>query len=205
MARLMRQERILALKIVYYGPGLSGKTTNLQMLHEQFPADSRGDLVKLDTETERTLFFDYFPADLGTLSGFKLKADMFTVPGQSFYQTTRRVVLEGADGVVFVADSHPRREQANLSSMESLVTNLHSYGRQLGDVPVVMQWNKRDLAKKLSVGLLEKTLNPQGFPSIEATAITGEGVKQTQELILDRVLKDLRKRSRSRQAPRTRQ
>jgi len=198
MARLMRKERILALKIVYYGAGLSGKTTNLEQLHAQFPGEATGDLVKLDTETERTLFFDYFPADLGTLSGFQLKADMFTVPGQSFYQTTRRVVLEGVDGVVFVADSHPRREEANLSSMESLVDNLQSYGRDLNDVPVVMQWNKRDLPKKLPVGLLEKTLNPTGFPSIEAAAITGQGVKQTQELILEHVLTNLRKRSRTR-------
>lgn len=202
MARLMQAQRVLALKIVYYGPGLSGKTTNLEQLHAQFPKEDRGDLLKLDTETERTLFFDYFPAELGKLSGFKLKADLFTVPGQSFYHTTRRVVLEGADGIVFVADSDPRREEANIASLENMAENLSSYGRELSDVPVVMQWNKRDLPNALSVKLLERTLNPHDFPSIEASAFTGEGVKETHDQVLKLVLQDLKSKARSRRTGR---
>lgn len=198
MARLMQAKRILALKVVYYGPGLSGKTTNLEQLHASFPGKERGELLKLDTETERTLFFDYFPAELGTLSGFRLKADIFTVPGQSFYHTTRRVVLEGVDGIVFVADSDPRREEANVASYENMVNNLESYGRSITDVPVVMQWNKRDLPKTLSVKLMEKVLNPHGFPSIEAAALDGSGVRETHDLILKLILEDLQQRARSR-------
>lgn len=198
MARLMRAQRVLALKIVYYGPGLSGKTTNLEQLHSSFPNDKRGDLVKLDTETERTLFFDYFPAEIGTLSGFTLKADLFTVPGQSFYHTTRRVVLDGADGVVFVADSDPRREEANIASMESLVSNVESYGRTMDDLPLVLQWNKRDLPKTLSIKILERTLNPSGRPTVEASALAGMGVVETQEAILQSVLADLKKRAGTR-------
>jgi len=202
LARLMQAQRVLALKIVYYGPGLSGKTTNLEQLHALFPKEDRGEMVKLDTETERTLFFDYFPANLGKLSGFTLKADLFTVPGQSFYHTTRRVVLEGVDGIVFVADSDPRREEANIASLENMAENLSSYQRKVTDVPVVMQWNKRDLPKPLSVKILERTLNPHGFPSIEASALTGEGVKETHDRILRRVLQDLKSKARSRRAGR---
>lgn len=203
MARLMQAKRILALKIVYYGPGLSGKTTNLEKLHELFPTQDRGELLKLDTETERTLFFDYFPADLGTLSGFKLKADLFTVPGQSFYHSTRRVVLDGADGVVFVADSDPRREEANLHTYENMVSNLASYGRTLDDLPLVMQWNKRDLKNALPVSILERMLNQRGAPSIEASALSGEGVKETHDLMLKLVLQHLRSKARSKRANRT--
>lgn len=204
MARLMQAKRILALKIVYYGPGLSGKTTNLEKLHELFPAQDRGELLKLDTETERTLFFDYFPADLGTLSGFKLKADLFTVPGQSFYHSTRRVVLDGADGIVFVADSDPRREEANLHTYENMVDNLQSYGRGLEDVPLVMQWNKRDLKNAVPVSLLERMLNPTKAPSIEAAALDGTGVKETHDLMLKLVLQHLRQKARSKRASRKR-
>lgn len=200
MARLIRAQKILALKIVYYGPGLSGKTANLERLHRNYPDDKRGALVKLDTENERTLFFDYFPAEIGTMSGFALKADLFTVPGQSFYHATRRVVLDGADGIVFVADSDPRREEANLESLRSLGENLESYGRSLADVPLVFQWNKRDLPKTLPVKLLERTLNPGGRPSFEASAVNGVGVVETQEAVLAGVMEDLRARSNARKS-----
>lgn len=196
MARLMRAKRVLALKIVYYGPGLSGKTTNIEQLHKRFPSDKRGELVQLATETERTLFFDYFPAEVGTLSGFTLKADLFTVPGQSFYHTTRRVVLEGVDGIVFVADSDPRREEANLASMENMVANLATYGTKLESVPLVMQWNKRDLKSAMPIKLMQKLLNPLNAPSVEASAQTGEGVFETQERVLQLVLQDLRARTK---------
>lgn len=200
LARLMKAQRVLALKIVYYGPGLSGKTTNLESLHSTLAEADRGDLLKIDTESERTLFFDYFAAELGMLSGFKLKADLFTVPGQSFYHSTRRVVLEGADGVVFVADSDPSREDANIASFDSLQENLASFGRGLTSLPIVLQWNKRDLPNALPIRLLQRTLNPHGFPEVEAVAMKGEGVKETHALIQELVLKDLRNQARTKRA-----
>lgn len=190
--RVHARERIITLKIVYYGPGLSGKTTNLKKLHEFYPSERRGDLVVLDTETERTLFFDYFPASLGRIAGFAVRVDFFTVPGQSFYGATRRAVLRGADGIVFVADSDPRREQANLQSREDMLAALAVDGRTVEDVALVFQWNKRDLPKALSTSLLERTLDPEGAPAVEAVASEGIGVKETQELVLRRTLTNLR-------------
>lgn len=178
----------MTLKIVYYGPGLSGKTANLTALHDRMSAAQRGALVQLDTETERTLFFDYFPVVLGTISGFRVKVDFFTVPGQSFYTATRQAVLEGADGVVFVADSSARREDANLLSREDMVQTLESMGRKLDEVPHVYQWNKRDLPDALPVATLEKLLNPEGAGSGEAIANIGQGVKETQNQILQVVV-----------------
>jgi len=200
MAKLNRAKRLFSVKIVYYGPGLSGKTTNLERLHEIYAEQQRGELVKLATETERTLFFDYMPAHLGKLSGFDLKADLFTVPGQSFYHSTRKVVLEGADGVVFVADSHPRREEANIDAMQSLRENLKSYGRSIDDVPVVVQYNKRDLPSAMPLATMQRVLNPDGLPHLEASSLTGEGVLDTQERILQLVLDHLREQSRRQRA-----
>lgn len=195
MARINPAKRIMTVKVVYYGPGLCGKTTNLMRLHESYEEADRGAMVKLDTETERTLFFDYFPAELGKIGGYRLKADFFTVPGQSFYNATRKAVLEGADGIVFVADSSPSREDANAVTLDNMKANLTSMGRTLADIPLVFQWNKRDVKGALSTKMLEKMLNPAQAPSVEAVALTGEGVKQTQELILEAVLKDLRTRA----------
>lgn len=186
--RIQAAKRLMTLKIVYYGPGLSGKTTNLEVLHDRMSRDQRGALVQLDTETERTLFFDYFPVVLGKIAGFRVKVDFFTVPGQSFYTATRRAVLEGADGVVFVADSSARREEANLQSRDDMVAALEGMGRDLADIPHVYQWNKRDVPDAMPVKLLESMLNPEGAPSMEATAIDGTGVAETQNAILQDVV-----------------
>jgi len=186
--RIQASRRLMTLKIVYYGPGLSGKTTNLTTLHKRMREEQRGALVQLDTETERTLFFDYFPVVLGKIAGFRVKVDFFTVPGQSFYTATRRVVLEGADGVVFVADSSPRREEANLISRQDMVEALDEMGRPLDQVPHVYQWNKRDVRRALPVKTLQAMLNPEGAPSREAIASDGVGVLETQQLILKRVV-----------------
>ncbi len=196
MARINPAKKLMSVKIVYYGPGLSGKTTNLLQLHQNYPDAQRGELVKLDTETERTLFFDYFPADLGTIGGYRLKADFFTVPGQSFYNATRKAVLDSADGIVFVADSTPDREEANLSTLDNMKENLASMGRSLADIPTVFQWNKRDVPGALPEKLLQRQLNAAGHPAVPAVAATGVGVWETQALILKAVLADLRSRSR---------
>ncbi len=190
--RINAAKRTLSVKVVYYGPGMSGKTTNLQALHRQFPDRQRGALVQLDTETERTLFFDYFPLSLGELGGYRVKVDFFTVPGQSFYEATRRVVLESVDGLVFVADSAPDREEANLVSREDLVANLAAHHKRLEDLPHVYQWNKRDVPGALPVRLLERQLNPEGAQGFEAVAARGEGVWETQSALLTRVFEGLR-------------
>ncbi len=190
--RINRIARQISLKIVYFGPGMSGKTTNLVKLHAGYHADQRGELIKLDTETERTLFFDYFPADFGTIGGYRVKIDFFTVPGQSFYQATRNAVLEGVDGLVFVADSNPNREEANVVSKDDLVRALSLRGRDLSTIPHVYQWNKRDLPRALSLGVLERMLNPGRAPSIEAISANGVGVWETQSQIVKMVLMGLR-------------
>ena len=157
--RVQAASREICLKVVYYGPGLSGKTTNLVQLHQRCPRGQRGALVQLDTESERTLFFDYFPLNVGNLGGYKVKVDFFTVPGQSFYQATRRAVLEGVDGLVFVADSAEDREGANMVARSDLVKNLEATGRTLESVRHVYQWNKRDVRRPLPLRFLEQMLN----------------------------------------------
>lgn len=186
--RINRRSQQLEIKIVYYGPGLSGKTTNLAWMHANTPEKQRGRLVKLDTETERTLFFDYFPFDLGEADGYAIKVDFFTVPGQSFYQATRRAVLEGVDGIIFVADSHVDREDANVLAREDMVASLAERGRALEDVPHIYQWNKRDVDAALSPSILDKMLNPEGVETVSAVATTGEGVLEATQLILDKVM-----------------
>lgn len=194
MARLNADKKLLTLKVVYVGPGLSGKTTNLTKLHGEYPEAARGDLVQLDTEAERTLFFDYFPAQLGTIGGYDLKADFFTVPGQSFYNETRRAVLEGVDGVVFVADSAPDRFDANLVSLDNLAENLQSFDRRVQDLPVVFQWNKQDVEGASPPARLDEALNPSGAPAFPAVATRNEGVWEAQEAILRLVVERLRSR-----------
>lgn len=193
--RVYPKKQEVCLKIVYYGPGLSGKTTNLIQLHERFPGAQRGELIKLDTETERTLFFDYFPVALGTLGGYRLKVDFFTVPGQSFYHATREAVVEGADGVVFVADSHPDREAANVVSRRDLIRALEERHLRLAELPHVYQWNKRDAPRAMSLALMERTLNPECAPSFQAVASAGVGVWETQTAILQAVLQHIRRSS----------
>jgi len=194
--RVQASRRLITLKVVYYGPGLSGKTTNLTALHDHMREEQRGALVQLDTETERTLFFDYFPVVLGKIAGFRVKVDFFTVPGQSFYTATRKAVLEGADGVVFVADSSARREHANVVSRDDMVDALAAMGRRLEDMPLVFQWNKRDLPDALPVKTLEVLLNPTGADSVEAIASTGEGVIETQQRVLSQVVASIQRQMR---------
>jgi len=192
--RIQAKKRLMTLKVVFYGPGQSGKTTNLQVLHDEVPETKRGELITLDTESERTLFFDYFPAMIGKVGGFAVRVEFFTVPGQSFYSATRRAVLEGADGIVFVADSQRSREMANQLSRDDLEEQLRSLGRNLDDIPHVYQWNKRDVAQPLALADLEATLNPEGAPSVPAIASRGRGVRQAQALVIRQVLARLRHR-----------
>lgn len=194
MARMNPEQRLLTLKIVYVGPGMSGKTTNLSKLHQEYPGHAKGKLVQLDTEQERTLFFDFFPASLGQIGDFRLKADFFTVPGQAFYNETRRTVLEGVDGVVFVADSHPDRMDANHVSLQNLSDNLGTFGRNLPDVPLVFQWNKQDLPGAVSPFALSAALNPRKQPEFPGIAVRSEGVWECQESILQLVVQRLRAR-----------
>ncbi len=186
--RVSVRQKQLEIKIVYYGPGLSGKTTNLAWLHQRLPSATRGKLIQLDTEGERTLFFDYFPFEMGNCGPYRVKVDFFTVPGQSFYQATRRAVLDGVDGIVFVADSDPAREDANLLAREDMETSLSQRGRPLAEVPHVYQWNKRDLPNAIPCKVLERLLNPESAPSFPAVAAQGQGVLDCQDLLLQEVL-----------------
>lgn len=186
--------REITCKIVYYGPGRSGKTTNLQYVHVQVPGDRKGKLVSLATEMDRTLFFDFLPLELGTISGFTTRFQLYTVPGQVYYDATRKLVLQGADGVVFVADSQRRQMEENMESLRNLHENLLDSGVDVREVPLVFQWNKRDLPDILAVEILEDRLNYRGDPSFEACAVTGRGVFPTLRGISELVLRRLAKR-----------
>src|SRR6476646_11394260 len=166
-------------KIVYYGIGYCGKTTNLQHVHRSIHPSARGDMLSIATESERTLFFDFLPLDLGTIHGFRVRFQLYTVPGQVLYERTRLAVLNGMDGVVFVADSSPEKLEENFQSLIELETNVRRMGKDLANFPFVMQWNKRDLPGALPVATLEHYLNRRHVPSFAATAISGEGVLAT--------------------------
>jgi signal recognition particle receptor subunit beta len=169
----------MTAKIVYYGPGLCGKTTNLQWIHGKTAPGSRGEMVSLETEADRTLFFDLLPLDVGMIGGMKVRLQLYTVPGQVFYNATRRLVLKGVDGVVFVADSQVPAQDPNEESLSNLRQNLEELGIEPREVPLAFQFNKRDLRNILSVDTLQKSLNPGGAPSFEAAAIHGVGVFET--------------------------
>ena len=169
----------MAAKIVYYGPGLCGKTTNLQYIYNKTSSTSRGEMVSLETETDRTLFFDLLPLEVGVIAGFKTRFQLYTVPGQVFYGETRKMVLRGVDGVVFVADSQQAAKEANLESLKDLHNNLKDLGLDIRAIPMVFQYNKRDLPNLLSVDELQKILNPFGYPYYEGIAIKGVGVFDT--------------------------
>jgi len=169
----------LTAKIVYYGPGLCGKTTNLQYIHQKTAARSRGEMVSLETESDRTLFFDLLPLDVGVIGGMKVRLQLYTVPGQVFYNATRKLVLKAVDGVVFVADSQAAMEDANLESISNLKVNLAEMGLTLDQVPIVFQYNKRDLRNILPLELMDEMLNPEGRPHFEAAALHGVGVFET--------------------------
>ncbi len=185
----------MAAKIVYYGPGLCGKTSNLSYIYAKTAPNSRGEMVSLETESDRTLFFDLLPIEVGTIGGFKTRLQLYTVPGQVFYNTTRKLVLKGVDGVVFVADSQRPMREANLESFASLRDNLKELNLDLDELPVVLQYNKRDLKNVLTVDELEHDLNPDGrLASFEASAINGEGVFETLKEITKLTLKKLRRK-----------
>jgi signal recognition particle receptor subunit beta len=184
----------MAAKVVYYGPGLCGKTTNLHHIYTRTAAGSRGEMVSLETETDRTLFFDLLPIDVGQISGFSTRIQLYTVPGQVFYNTTRKLVLKGVDGVVFVADSQRAMAEANVESFRNLEENLAEMGLAIDSMPLVLQYNKRDLPEILSVDELQRLLNRQGWPAYEASAIQGKGVFETLKGISKMTLLALRKR-----------
>lgn len=185
----------MSAKIVYYGPGLCGKTTNLQQIYNVTNANTRGEMVSLATETDRTLFFDLLPINLGTIGGFKTRFQLYTVPGQVFYNSTRKLVLKGVDAVVFVADSQEPMLDANIESLENLQQNLGEMNLSLEDIPWVIQYNKRDLPNILSVAELNRHLNKSGVPSFEAVAVTGKGVLETLKGISKLTLLSLRKKT----------
>src|SRR5262249_13888144 len=185
----------MAAKIVYYGPGLCGKTTNLHHIYGRTAPGSRGEMVSLETETDRTLFFDLLPLDVGVIGGFKTRVQLYTVPGQVFYNTTRKLVLKGVDGIVFVADSQRAMKEANTESLNNLRSNLAEIGLKLEDLPLVFQYNKRDLANILSTDELEESLNlERRYESYEACAVLGQGVFETLKAISRLTLRSLKKR-----------
>ncbi len=185
--------REITCKIVYYGPGRSGKTTNLHYIYSQVPEDRRGNMVSLATQTDRTLFFDFLPLDLGSISGFTTKFQLYTVPGQVYYQTTRRLVLQGADGVVFVADSQARQREENIESFQDLHANLSEQGVDPRSMPLVVQYNKQDLPKDLilPVSELSDAINFRGVSEYSADALHGPGVFETLRGISEIVLRRL--------------
>ena len=186
--------REITSKIVYYGPGRSGKTTNLQYIHGQVPEDRRGRMVSLATETDRTLFFDFLPLDLGTISGFQTRFQLYTVPGQVYYDATRKLVLQGADGVVFVADSQRAQRDENVESFRNLQVNLLEQGVDPRTIPIVLQYNKRDLPDGMSLEEMDDLLNYRDLPRFEAEALSGDGVFHTLKGISELVLRRLSQR-----------
>ena len=185
--------REITCKLVYYGPGRSGKTTNLQYIYGRVPEDRRGRMVSLATQTDRTLFFDFLPLELGAISGFKTRFQLYTVPGQVYYNATRKLVLQGADGVVFVADSQARQLDENVESMQNLHANLLEQGLDVRELPVVLQYNKQDLPPDLILkpAELDEALNFRGWPSFGADALSGTGVFETLKAISEGVLRKL--------------
>ena len=185
--------REITCKLVYYGPGRAGKTTNLQYIYEQLPAERRGQMISLATHTDRTLFFDFLPLDLGTVAGFTTRFQLYTVPGQSYYAATRRLVLQGADGVVFVADSQARQLAENVESLQDLHENLAEQGVDARGVPLVIQYNKQDLPRDLilDVADLQDALNFRDVPHFAADAVHGLGVFETLRAAAEQVLRRL--------------
>ncbi|AAF10429.1 GTPase MglA [Deinococcus radiodurans] len=184
--------REINCKIVYYGPGMCGKTTNLKHVFGKVPGHLRGEMVSLATEDERTLFFDFLPLDLGTVQGFKTRFHLYTVPGQVFYNASRKLILRGVDGIIFVADSAPGRLRANAESMRNLRENLAEHGIDINDVPIVIQINKRDLPDALPADMIRAVIDPQRrYPTYEAVASKGTGVfetlKATSRLVLEKL------------------
>jgi signal recognition particle receptor subunit beta len=188
MASINYAFKEISCKIVYYGPGLSGKTTNLQYVHQKIPPQTRGDLISLATDQDRTLYFDFLPVNIGKVHGFSTKFQLYTVPGQVYYNATRKLVLRGVDGLVFVADSQKSKMDENLESYQNLLDNLAEYGYNLDKLPLVLQYNKRDLTPIISLEELQRALNPRQLPYYEAVAVRGVGVFDTLKCISKMVL-----------------
>jgi len=193
MSFINYSSREINCKIVYYGPGLCGKTTNLQYIYSKTAPEAKGKMISLATETERTLFFDFLPLSLGDIRGFRTRFHLYTVPGQVFYDASRKLILKGVDGVVFVADSQLERLEANIESMENLKVNLKEQGYDIANIPLVVQYNKRDLPNISSVEELRSVLNANGYADYEAIATTGGGVFETLKAIAKLVLLELKK------------
>ncbi len=192
MALINYASREINCKIVYYGPGLGGKTTNIKYIFTKLNPEIKGKLISLATELDRTLFFDFLPVDLGTIKGFKTRFHLYTVPGQVFYNASRKLILRGVDGIVFVADSQIERYDVNIESFQNMLDNLQSYSLSLDRIPLVLQYNKRDLPNINSVAEIQKILNSQGsYPYFEGVASQGVGVFETLKEICKRVLKTL--------------
>jgi mutual gliding-motility protein MglA len=181
-------------KIVYYGPGLCGKTTNLQYIYNKTSPDSKGKMISLATEADRTLFFDFLPLDLGSIRGFTTRFHLYTVPGQVFYDASRKLILKGVDGVVFVADSQDERMEANIESIRNLEQNLKEHGFDLANIPYALQFNKRDLSNVAPAEEMYRTLNYKREPTFEAVATTGVGVFDTLKSVAKQILIELKKR-----------
>jgi signal recognition particle receptor subunit beta len=191
MVQINFAQKQVNAKIVYYGPGMSGKTTNLEVIHQRAPVPNKGELTSISTDGDRTLFFDFMPLDLGTVAGMRTCFQIYTVPGQVYYNSTRKLVLQGVDGVVFVADSSASMMEENLESMRNLEQNLNEYGKSSTSIPVILQYNKRDLPDALPVEELNRILNPHGFPTFEAIANTGQGVFPTLKSLAAKVLESI--------------
>lgn len=192
MSTINFSAREINFKIVYYGPGLSGKTTNLKKIYASIPSESKGEMVSLATEDERTLFFDFLPLDLGKVNGFKTRFHLYTVPGQVFYNSSRKLILRGVDGIVFIADSAPNRLRANAESLRNLRENLEEYNLELNEIPHVIQFNKRDLPDALPIDMLRQVLDPGGkVPVFEAVAEKSQGVFEPLRMVSKRVLEKL--------------
>jgi hypothetical protein len=191
MSMINYASREINCKVVYYGSGLGGKTTNLEYVFSRVSPDTKGKMISLATDTERTLFFDFLPIDLGEIRGFRTRFHLYTVPGQVYYNASRRLILKGVDGLIFVADSQRSRLEANIEAMHNLYENMESYGYEVETIPFAMQYNKRDLPDIMSVEELRSVLNPMGVPDFEAVAIEGEGVFQTLSAVSKLVVKSL--------------
>jgi signal recognition particle receptor subunit beta len=193
MSFINYSSREINCKLVYYGPGLGGKTTNLQFIYARTSPEAKGKMISLATETERTLFFDFLPLSLGEIRGFKTRFHLYTVPGQVFYDASRKLILKGVDGVVFVADSQNERMEANIESLENLRLNLAEQGYNLDKLPYIIQYNKRDLPNVATLDEMRQLLNPTKVPEFEACATTGVGVFETLKAIAKAVLTELRR------------
>jgi len=191
MSMINYASREINCKIVYYGTGLGGKTTNLEHIYSKVNPDTKGKMISLATETERTLFFDFLPIDLGEVRGFKTRFHLYTVPGQVYYNASRRLILKGVDGLVFVADSQASRAEANIESMHNLYENLETYGYDLTTIPFAIQYNKRDMPNVLAPEELRAQINPMGVPDFEGVAIDGTGVFETLTCVSKLVVESL--------------